>query len=175
MRIVFDESSAAFGLFHLAFANLEQELATAVFLIRRTRDSSADFKGIYRRGIAKVKEDLKAELKQLSHLPLMDLDAQDLNSTRAKVGALNAWRRERVHARVRLDADGIAIFDAKTGKHLPIERAECEEKIREAVLLAFNLQVQTRSFLQRIDAHKKWEELFEEIWPEIESAELDPE
>ena len=73
-----------------------------------------------------------------------------------------------MHARVRIGEDGIAIFDSKTLRRLPIDPDECMQKIEEAVGLAFHLQMHTRNLLQQLESHQKWEEMFDEIFSTIE-------
>jgi hypothetical protein len=171
MRIEFDEASAAFGLFHMAFAHLHQELAKTVFRISHISDTSVTFEKFRGLPISRVRKTLTKELAQFEELLLINVCAQDLRNTCSKIEILSAWRNERVHARVQIDEKGIAIFDARTLKRLVIDRDECVQKIEEALGLAFRLQMDTRSLLQELEAHHEWQGILDEAFAAIEVAE----
>jgi hypothetical protein len=142
-----DENVAAFGLFHLTFANLVQEFAVAVFRIRGVKNPSIKFEDIFWRDFGPLRDDLKDELKQFD-AQVHYVELQEIRAICANAATLAAWRNPRIHARVKLEANGIAIYDSKTGKQLSIGRDECVDNIEQAVGLAMNLDYNVGQLLK---------------------------
>jgi hypothetical protein len=147
-----DENAAAFGLFHITFANLVQQFAVAVFLIRKLKDPSIKFEDVFKRDFGALRDDLKDELKQFDAYPLHNMELQEIRAICSKAGTLAAWRNPRIHARVKLEPNGITVYDSKTGKQLSINRDECSGKIEEAVGLALNLDFNMEQLLKNAAA-----------------------
>jgi hypothetical protein len=167
-----DEDAAAFGLFHLAFANLAQQLAAAVFYIRRTNQQSLKFEDVFGklRGFSKLCDALKTELKQFEGRSSTDMEVQHIRYICSKMGPLNVWRRAHTHPRVRIDESGFTIYDWQTRKRLRIDRDECLRKIQEAVSLGVELDQYVGSLLRQISSEKDVDKRVEEMLVEVLTA-----
>ena len=119
-----DENAAAFGLFHLAFANLHQQLATVVFLLRRAQEPHLKFDEIFKLKFSRLQSALKEELRKLDRNSSMAVEIQLLRKACSDLGPLADWRNERVHARVRISENGIESFNWRTRTPLSVHRDE---------------------------------------------------
>jgi hypothetical protein len=73
-----------------------------------------------------------------------------------------------VHARVRIDGNGIAIYDGRTLKRLTISRAECVAKIEQAIALTVDLDSNMGDLLRNVESQKKISNMLDEIFKTVE-------
>jgi len=163
-----DENAAAFGLFHLAFANLQQQLARVVFELRLVEEPNLRFDEMSHLKFASLRNELKAHLKKLKRHSSMSMEIQFLQKTCSELGPLAQWRNERAHPRVRMDENGIAIFDWRTGKPLGIHRDECVKKIHETIRVTVDLEVYGSSLARQFRNQRKIDAMIEEIFKTLE-------
>ncbi len=142
-----DENAAAFGLFQLTFANLHQQLATVVFFLRQIEEPSLEFHEVF-------------------GLPYssMSMQIQLLKKNHSEIGALARWRNDRAHPRVRIDENGIRIFNWKTGKALRLDRDECIEKIRQAIRITVDIEMFGASLSRQLKDKRKIDKMPAEIF-----------
>ena len=114
-----DENAAAFGLFQLAFANLTQQLAMAVFYLRRLNEPDLKFEKVFKMEISRLHDSLLEQLLQFDSQQCLDMDLQHLRHRCRQIAVLATWRNDRAHPRVRFDNHGISIFNWRTGQRLP--------------------------------------------------------
>src|ERR1700693_331807 len=96
-----DQNAAAFGVFHLTFANLTQHLAAALFYIRQLREPDLKFEDVFKLKFSRLLKEFEKELKQLdggSH----DMELQALRPVCERIKALGDWRNARIHPRVQI-------------------------------------------------------------------------
>jgi len=75
----------------------------------------------------------KTELNQFDGCDSVAQDLRQVREACSKARAFGDWRNQRIHARVRQVADGLALFDWKTGQRLPMSEQECEDWIQEGI------------------------------------------
>jgi len=164
----FDETTAAFGMFHLAFANLTQRLESAVFLIRRIKEPNLNFQEVMQLQFSDLCKALKSGLKQLDGRQSIETDVQYVRHFCAKARELSKWRNERVHARVQIDEGAITIYNSRTGKQLILNRDECLGKIQEAIGFALALDQNVASLLRNLKSEQEIYEMLQEIFRTVE-------
>ncbi len=164
-----DETAAAFGLFHLAFANLTQQLATAVFYIRRIKEPDLKFEKVFKQEFSKLRQTLLEELDQFDNQSTTEVDVQYLRHICDQLTIFSKWRNDRAHPRVQVDENGLRIYDWRTGKLLSINTYESIEKIQEAVSFTIGLEYNVGSLLNHIDSGKKLDEMLEEIFKTVDN------
>jgi hypothetical protein len=159
-----DDNAAAFGLFQLTYADVEQQFATAVFFIRRIKEPGLKFEDVFKLPLSELRKSLKNELKQFEGQSSHEMELHDLRNACTKAEALANWRNPRAHPRVRVDENGITIYDWRTLKPLTINRDECIEKIEEAAgitaSVAFNVGQILRELESQAEIDKKLDEIF---------------
>jgi len=163
-----DGNAAAFGLFQLAFANLQQQLATVVFFLRRVEEPNLKFGEVFKLELRRLRRSLKEQLRKLKEHSSMSMEIQLLQKTCSEIGVLAQWRNDRAHPRVRIDEDGIAIFNWKTGKPLSIHRDECVEKIQQAIRITVDLEMYGATLSKQLENKKKIHEMIGEIFTSLE-------
>jgi inorganic pyrophosphatase/exopolyphosphatase len=165
-----DENAAAFGLFHLAYANLFQRLAATVHCVRQLNEPNLRFDEVFGETFSSLCQRLKKELKQFNtdQSPWLVEDVRVLQNTCSKMRVLARWRNQRVHALVSMDEGGIRIYDSRTRKPLNIARVECEKKIREAIKLNVELEHRTRSLVSHVCSKKKMVAMLKEAFRKAE-------
>lgn len=164
-----DDNAAAYGLFQLVFANLVQQFATAVFYIQRNQNPGLHFNEVFRRDFSRLRDILKDELKQFEANSFHDMEVQDIRNACAKAATLAEWRNPRVHARVQIDANGIAIYDKVTLKRLAIDRDDCLEKIRQAIGIQMNLDQAVGQLLRNVQSQQQITAMLDEIFKTVEN------
>jgi hypothetical protein len=163
-----DETTAAFGMFHLAFANLTQQLASAVFLIRRIKEPNLKFQKVFRIEFSNLCKALMAELNQFDGRQAIDMDVKYVRHFCSKARDLSEWRNERVHARVQIDEGVITIYNSRTCKQLSLNCDECLAKIAEAIGFALALDQNVASLLRNLNSDQDLHEMLREIFRTVE-------
>jgi len=62
-----DENAAAFGLFHLVYANLYQRLASTVHCMRQISEPNLRFEEVFSESFSRLSKRLNKELKQFNN------------------------------------------------------------------------------------------------------------
>jgi hypothetical protein len=163
-----DENAAAFGLFHLAFANLTQQLAVAVFFLRRLNEPDLKFEKVFRIEFSRLREALLTQLTQFDDQQGLDMDLQYLRHRCDQMAALANWRNDRAHPRVQFDEHGMAIYNWRTGQRLSINVEECVQQIEMAVACAVDLDHFVGSIIRTLESQKEMEALLAEAWENLE-------
>jgi hypothetical protein len=166
-----DENAAAFGLFQLTFANLEQQFATAVFFIRRIKEPALEFEEVFQLRFADLLDALKKELKQFDGQSSHDEELHELRKICASAKNLSKWRNPRTHPRVQIDENGIAIYDWRTRQRLTIDRDECIMNIERAIAITVNLDFNVARLVRDVKSKKKIHDMLEEIFKTVEDRE----
>jgi hypothetical protein len=158
-----DHNAAAFGLFHLMFANLTQQLAAALFYIRRLREPDLKFENVFELEFSRLLKEFEKELKLLdggSH----DMALQALRPVCESIKALGAWRNAITHPRVQIDEHGITIYDWRTRKQLIINYDETMLKVERTHWLTIALEQNAGILLRGLQSDQEWDEVFDKMW-----------
>jgi hypothetical protein len=164
-----DQNAAAFGLFQLTFAHLEQQFATAVFFIRRIKEPDVKFEEIFKLRFSDLRDALKKELNQFEGQSSHDIELHDLRKVCVDAEDLSKWRNPRAHPRVQIDENGIAIYDWRTLQRLTIDRDECVGKIEKAIAITVNLDFNVARLVKDVESEKKIHEMLEEIFKTVDN------
>ena len=159
-----DENAAAFGLFQLAFANLSQQLAMAVFYLRRINEPDLKFENVFKMEFSRLREALLGQLRQCDNQQCLDMDLQHLRCRCEQIAVLANWRNDRTHPRVRLDESGIAIYNWRTFQQLSIKTEECVQQIEKASAYTVDVDHLVGSILRTLESKNKMDKLLSEIW-----------
>ena len=158
-----DQNAAAFGLFHLAFANLTQQLAAALFYIRRLKEPNLKFKDVFNLKFSRMLREFKEELKQLeggSH----DLAVQALLPVCETIETLGDWRNARIHPRVQIDEHGITIYDWRTRERLIVDLDDTLLKVERMHWITIALEQNAGILVRELKSKMEWDEVFERMW-----------
>ena len=162
-----DENVAAFGLFHLAFADLHQRLAIAVFCLKGLSEPGLQFQNVFNMRFSELLRALKKELKQIEEVWSYAADVQQLRKVCASAREIAEWRNPRTHPRVQMDDAGIAIFDARTLKPLGINADECMQKIEQAIAVGVWLEMTAMRLVREIKSDREWGRMIREAFRSI--------
>jgi hypothetical protein len=155
-----DATAGAYGLFQVAFANLTDDLATALFRLRQSKDPNVTFKEIFKLEFKKMLEQFREELKQFDSKPSLAEDRHWIGEAVAKMTAIAQWRNDRIHARVLQVDDGLALYHWRTLKRLSISYEECEEKIQDVIWIIVTVRTHVGQLVERLE----WDKSFEQTW-----------
>lgn len=145
-----DPTAAAWGLFQVRFAFLIQELATAVYYLRRRREPKIQFGQIFKKTPDQLLTALEDELDQIAdegHAEIPELR----EAVCPEIRKIKGWRDPRIHARVDLE-NGITLYDWKTRKQLRMTAPECCEMSDLAFSVALKSGGLVRSLLNDLKA-----------------------
>jgi hypothetical protein len=157
-----DNTAAAYGLVQVVFAHVTDQLAYAVFTLKQKSDSSASFEKVFKCPFGRLLSTFEDELRQFSDVSSLDMTLTDLRNACQELKALSRWRNERVHARVRHVAEGLALFNAETGQRLSISYVECHEIVQRLVKALVTLQTEIPRLVSSLDFDKE----FDAFWKE---------
>lgn len=147
-----DNTAAAWGLFQVRFAFLVQELASAVFYLRRRREPTLQFAQVFKKSLDQLIDALSDEF---DFIVAQGHALIEIDETRAitipQIRALKDWRDPRIHARVTFEG-GIALYNWRTGKQLDMTAHECDKKCDLAISLAVQVAGSVRSMLTHLKA-----------------------
>jgi hypothetical protein len=146
-----DPTSAAWGLFQVRFAFLVQELATAVFYLRRRREPKIQFGQIFRKSTEQLLAALACELNHVTAEGDTAAEIAELRALCPEIEKLKGWRDPRIHARVDFE-QGITLYDWRTRRQLEMTAPECDKKSDVAVSVAVRLAGGVRSLLNYLKA-----------------------
>lgn len=157
-----DETSAAYGLFTITYAYLGQQLAGAVFYLRRRNEPKLQFPQVMKRSAEQLIDALLAELGEIETTAFGREVEREIDALRricSEFRAVKDWRDQRIHARVQIDDSGIALFDWRTRKQLPMTAEECYEFRKRAIALAVGLDMHVGRMLDEAEIRAKIDEL----------------
>ena len=146
MKLQIDKDAAAFGLFQLVYAALDERLGGAVLDLARANGERCSESEVRSKAFGKKVEVLKEAIKPLKSVGRRDLLSQDLAEMAKafqKIGEVQRWRKDRAHARV-VFASNLVLVDEK-GKPLPITYGDCVKQIEKARDAIIALEVNTRN------------------------------
>jgi hypothetical protein len=159
-----DENAAAFGLFHLAYANLLEKLSGAVWLIKQINQPGIQFEGVFGLPFSKLLKALREELDKHGGNASTDPHVQSLLYLSTKLQVLADWRNARAHPRVQIDHNGITLYDWRTRKPLSIGLDECMEKIQQAIGFGCELDRDAGGLVGSVRSDKDLDEMIDEAF-----------
>jgi len=148
-----DETAAAYGLFQVSFAWLEQELAAAIYHLRHL-DDPKQFDGLLRDRFSDKIKYFKEELQQAN----LGVDGEE---ALARLKELSKWRNERTHARIEIiSASGyqFALY-SKTGHRLEMNPESLRARTNEVLTVIHLLNDVARLHRTATGISKELEEL----------------
>jgi hypothetical protein len=163
-----DENAAAFGLFHLAYANLTQALARAVWLIKRVSEPSVQFERVFSLTFSQLLKALREQLEKHGGSASADPNVQSLLDVGTKIEVLAAWRNARAHPLVQIDHNGITLYDWRTRKPLSVGLGECMEKIQQSIGFGCELDSYAGGFVGSVRSDKVLHEMIDEAFKTAE-------
>jgi len=132
------------------FAYLVQELAAAVYYLRRRREPKVQFGQIFKKTADQLLTALEDELGQIA-----DAKSSEIPELREavcpEIRRIKDWRDPRIHARVELE-NGIALYDWRTRKQLSMTHRECTEMCDLACSMALRVGGLVGSLLKDLKA-----------------------
>lgn len=126
-----DRTAAFYGLLQVAYADMTEHLASYLYLLRRRTEPKLEFRCVYKLMFRQMLTQFKDELKGFDTGKPVSQEVHELRNACKKMSGLANWRNDRIHARVRVVADGYALYNWQTGQRLSMEAEELEHKIEE--------------------------------------------
>jgi len=145
-----DPTAAEWGLFQVSYAFLVQELAAAVFYLRRRREPKIQFGQVFKKSPDQLLGALELELGQIDRESYREIP-ELRESVCPEIKKLKEWRDPRIHARVDLE-HGISLYDWKTRRRLEMTAPECREKSDLALSLALRIRGLVHFLLTDLEA-----------------------
>jgi hypothetical protein len=162
-----DDTAAAYGLLQVVFAHVTDQLAYSLFTLIQRRDATVSFEKIFRCEFGRMLSAFKAELRQFKDAPLLHVELIELRNTCQELKSLSKWRNERIHARVQVVGDGLALYSGKTRERLSMNYAECANIRQRLVRALVILQTNVPRLVDDLDFKEK----FDAIWKEYVDSE----
>jgi hypothetical protein len=135
-----DRTAAFYGLLQVAYADMTEHLATYLYLLRRRAEPKLEFRCVYKLMFRQMLNQFKDELKEFDTGKPVSPEVHELRNACKKMSGLADWRNDRIHARVRVVADGYALYDWLTGLRLSMTAEELERKIEEVNYINASLE-----------------------------------
>jgi len=131
IRMMIDSTDAPYGLFQVAFADMAEHLAGCLYQLRLRKEPGLKFENMFGTTFGRMLKQFKDELKGFDADKLASQDLQAVRQACHDMSVIARWRNARAHARVRVVADGYALYDWRTNQRLSMNVKECESKIQE--------------------------------------------
>ena len=163
-----DSIAAAFGLFQLAFAHMTCSQADALVKLRQSNNPKLTFEDVFKMPFNRMSSEFKNELKQFNKDSTPEDHLGKAHDSLRRMGEIAQWRNERIHVRVVIASDDIALFNWRTGERLAINNDECRQKTREALKVSSDLEA-AALFLD--STLQEWSKYVDEKLPENPSEE----
>jgi len=128
----FSSPAAAFGIFQLVYAEMTYKLAFALFRLRRLKEPKQTFIEVFRIPFGQMLREFKKELRQFDGSADVADELAAVRKTCCQMREIAKWRNECIHVMVRLEDDGYALYEWKTGQRLQMNLTECERRIQDA-------------------------------------------
>jgi hypothetical protein len=158
MPLRIDSPMAAYGVFQIAFANLDTQVSRCLVDLCRCQKAKLAFSAFRRKPISERLRLLQRAVSHLRDEPSFNQEVGDLKEACELAESLSKWRNQRIHAEVRFIENQPVLLD-ESGKLLDIDLEACVEKTREAVRAKVGMQAAIPSF---VAYEKDLEELMEE-------------
>jgi hypothetical protein len=163
MALRIDDTTAAYGLFHVAYAALDQVITNSLVSLRRSPDEQVENRLAWVPLSKRLKllEDVAKPLDQSCDY------VQHFSEALALAKEVQAWRNSCVHARVEF-LDGIrpVLLNREDGKPVQLDAATCEEKIRQSI----KAQVELDAYIGMIVARAEFLDEAQELGERIEAG-----
>jgi hypothetical protein len=161
-----DATACAYGLFQVAFAEMVETLAVAVYELRKQREPSLTIAGL--RNLRKPGElltELKDELKQFDDRSAPAEYVQEVRVACGEARQVLNWRNARVHCRILRTETGVAL-QSWDGKPLPLTSGDCWKYINRAHVVSSTLQAYVSQLVGALEFYKAVDELYAQIMAE---------
>lgn len=169
--MVLDETACRYGLLHIVFADAVEHLAGILFYLRREKESALQFEDVLQLRLKDQLDGLHKELQRFDARFSVQENAEAIRVACADMKKLSVWRNNRIHARVRMEDGGYALFNGKTGERLSISYKECDEIIRQLIKVIVMVGAHAPHLLNLLDFDKSLVELFRDV----DDSQLEPE
>jgi len=105
-----DATACAYGLFQVAFAEMVESLAVAVYELRKHRDNSLTINLLPNLGKpGRLLTDLKKELRQFEEYDAQDSYVQEVRRACGEAQKVLDWRNPRIHCRILRTETGVSL------------------------------------------------------------------
>jgi hypothetical protein len=158
-----DDTAAAYGLIQIVFADITDRLSTALYALLSERDSRITPMKVHRKEFGRFLKEFKTELKQFDGQGSVDCELHELREACHELASLATWRNDRIHARVRQESDGFALYDWRTGKRLSMNGEECNVVIQTLVKIIGTFDATIPHLIHSLEADKAFEALFNKL------------
>jgi hypothetical protein len=159
-----DPTAAAYGLFHVAFADMVNHVAAALFRLRRPKEAGLTFQELLDLPFGCMLKSLQEQLNKFKGNSLLARELHDLEGACSQMREIQHWRNKRVHARVQWVADGIALYDYRTGMPLTMSREESEEKIWQVSEVIAKLEGHVPDLI----SVQKWDNVIDRLFETVD-------
>ena len=159
MTLQIDKDAAAFGLFQLVFAALEERLGGVVLDFARANGEQRSVREVRSMNFGKKVEFLKEAIKPLKSVGRRNSLSQDLDEMAKafqNIGEVQKWRKDRAHARVVFAPSPVLVDE--NGKPLPITYGDCVKQMEKARDAITALEVNPRSLAGFLTVQRLLEE-----------------
>jgi hypothetical protein len=148
--MVIDNAAASYGLFHVAYAALDQGITNSLVSFLRSRNENLAVKFVAQMPFGRRLQALEKLVKSL------DQDSDYVHHFRKALFSakeLSKWRNDRVHPRVEF-RDGIQpVLVNKDGTPMRIDAEACREKIRQSAYALSQLDAYTGRLVSDLEIH----------------------
>jgi hypothetical protein len=171
-----NRTAAAYGLFQVVFAELEDHLAIATFKLRERNDHGLTFEEVFKQPLRQKLRQFKCELRQFEGQSHACDSLYALREACKTISQLATWRNARIHARVRLTEDGYALYDWQTHRRLEISEEQIGQHINLALKVVVELAAHMQGLTHLLEFDKEFEKLFStlpEVFEPVETMEAD--
>jgi len=142
MHLEIDPEMSAYGFFQVAFASLDTRLSWSVVELLRCKNTALAFEVVRRMSFSHRLQILQKAVKAVKEVggdsPLPP-EAEELGKACNLASDLSQWRNRRIHGKVKFLENHPVLVD-ETGTPLRITVQTCEEKIRDAIHAAVNME-----------------------------------
>jgi hypothetical protein len=158
MPLRIDSPMAAYGVFQIAFSNLDTQVSRCLVDLCRCQNAKLAFSAFRRKPISERLRLLQRAVSHLRDEPSFNQEVGDLKEACELAASLCKWRNQRIHAEVCFIENQPVLVD-ESGKLLDIDIEACEERIRETIRAKNGMRAAIPSF---VAYERDLEELMEE-------------
>ena len=147
MTLNLSEDVAAFGLFHLAFAMVDDEVSKSLVTFLRSPNEDLALEIV---GTMPLERRLRVLKALLASVKSEGPEKCALQKAMANIEEVRKWRNDRAHARAKIDIQAANVMLlGKNGRQIDIKAAICEDMIRKAEQAASTLKTHIPQFVDR--------------------------
>jgi hypothetical protein len=92
--VTFNDTAAAYGLFQIAYSDLADHLAVAVFRLRQCKEAGLDFNAVFKQDFGRTLKELKRELCQFENYSETAATLDAIRRTCEQIKDLTKWRND---------------------------------------------------------------------------------